>query len=511
MKQAFITIFAAALLVVGCHPENTPVSGITLTPPYVEITCGDTVHLKATATPEDASYTLEWSSSDNSVATVDEYGVITAVAAGKTVITATASGKSATCSVTVSPSTATEIILSDNEITIRKNETHQLVADVLPEEAVDKTITWSSSDPYAATVDESGLITGVAAGEAVITASIEDVQAECKVTVSGIDAESASIEPSSAELKVGETLNLTLNVLPEDADYTCSWSSSNESAATVDQNGTVTATSVGETTITADVQGIKATCTITVAAITANIGDWYYSDGTWSTELDPDKTPIGLVFWTGNPTSDDPALKRDHPDCTHGLVVALNGDEAYQLQPACNDFGMMIDDWQAESGLGLMSIKTGTGMEDNLNKAVGYNNTLVLEAFNNAPANSAWPVETMIRLAEYRTSVPAPQTSSDWYIPSVKELSLLCTGEYDENINDMTFDHYGEQFVDNRDFINTIMNALPEAQKLQAADYNSSSEMSVEQIFLLQFEDGNVAYGYKNWGENNRNRFILAF
>ena len=88
MKQAFITIFAAALLVVGCHPENTPVSGITLTPPYVEITCGDTVHLKATATPEDASYTLEWSSSDNSVATVDEYGVITAVAAGKTVITA---------------------------------------------------------------------------------------------------------------------------------------------------------------------------------------------------------------------------------------------------------------------------------------------------------------------------------------------------------------------------------------------------------------------------------------
>lgn len=118
--------------------------------------------------------------------------------------------------------------------TLRKTEIRResWTAGILPENTQDKTITWSSSDTETASVDENGLITGIAKGDAVITASIADIKAECMVHVT-------------------ETLTA------------------------------------------------------------ANVGDWYYSDGTWSTELDPSKTPVALVFWAGDPTAHDAALKND--------------------------------------------------------------------------------------------------------------------------------------------------------------------------------------------------------
>ena len=54
------------------------------------------------------------------------------------------------------------------------------------------------------------------------------------------------------------------------------------------------------------------------------IGDFYYSDGTWSTTLDKSKTPIAVVFYAGDPSADDEGLRAEHPECTHGLAIALN-------------------------------------------------------------------------------------------------------------------------------------------------------------------------------------------
>lgn len=434
MKQTFFSLFAAAMLITAsCTPEKIQVEGITVTPSSAELKCGDSLQLQALVTPDNADdKTVVWSSSDNSIATVGQNGMVTGLTAGETVITAEASGKSATCSITVMAITAESITLNETEVTVEKGETFQLLAEILPENTQDKTITWSSSDTETASVDENGLITGIAKGDAVITASIADIKAECMIHVT-------------------ETLTA------------------------------------------------------------ANVGDWYYSDGTWSTELDPSKTPVALVFWAGDPTAHDAALKNDHPDCTHGLAVALSGDEPYMFWPLYAGYGMMLDDYRLEKGMDLESTQGGTALEDNINKILGYNNTLVIETFNSDPANSKWPVETMTKLSEYRTSVPAPESSSNWYIPSIKELSLLCTGIYDENINDITWDHYGEQLVDNRDFLNTVLNAVPEAQKLQAEYYNSSTEITIGQIYQLNFYDGNCMWGYNDWSNGQRNRFVLAF
>ena len=143
----------------------------------------NTLQLAATAVPGTA--TVSWSSSDSTKATVSDNGLVTAVAAGSTNITATITvdGQTytATCAVTV---VEQSISLSDSTASIAANGTKQLTATVVPSGS---TVTWSSSDNAKATVSDSGLVTGVAAGDATITASMTvggaTKTATCAVTV----------------------------------------------------------------------------------------------------------------------------------------------------------------------------------------------------------------------------------------------------------------------------------------------------------------------------------------
>jgi hypothetical protein len=97
------------------------------------------------------------------------------------------------------------------------------------------------------------------------------------------------------------------------------------------------------------------------------------------------------------------------------------------------------------------TITSGYGLEDNLNRPMGYNNSKALEAFNAAEENAEWQVEAMQYVVDYRAEVPAPETSSDWYFGSSKEMSLLVSGEYGKNIWEI-----GESgtSVENRKLIN---------------------------------------------------------
>ena len=150
--------------------------------------------LTATVTPEDADDTsVTWSSSNPSVATVDNTGKVTAVApgTGPATITATAkdgSGVSASCEVTVEKKivTVSSITLSQTSATLTEGETLVLTATVTPEDADDKSISWSSSNPSVATVDNTGKVTAIAPGIATITATANDgsgVSASCVVEV----------------------------------------------------------------------------------------------------------------------------------------------------------------------------------------------------------------------------------------------------------------------------------------------------------------------------------------
>jgi hypothetical protein len=162
------------------------------------------------------------------------------------------------------PIYAEEVSIS-GESSVLVGETIELEAEVLPADADDITVTWSSSDTEVASVDSDGIVTGKKAGTAIITATANgskvagEVKATLEITVSAsvsvIYATDISID-GPTELKVGETAELTAEVLPEDAtDLTVTWSSSDEEIATVDEDGVVTAKSAGTVTITATANG----------------------------------------------------------------------------------------------------------------------------------------------------------------------------------------------------------------------------------------------------------------
>ncbi len=143
---------------------------------------GDELQLTAVIAPENVTdKTLVWSSSDEEVATVSADGKVTAVAPGQATVTAACGEVSGSIDLTVNPRPAESITLNQTEIQAVEGTTVQLVATVLPENATDKTVTWSSSDEAVATVDENGLVSILKAGEADITAACGSLTAVCHV------------------------------------------------------------------------------------------------------------------------------------------------------------------------------------------------------------------------------------------------------------------------------------------------------------------------------------------
>lgn len=172
--------------------EEVAVTEITLDQTSMELTAGAQGQLTATVTPENATdKTVTWASSDEKVATVAD-GKVTAVAEGKAQITASCGGKSAVCTVTVKAGenqdavSVTDLTLDQQELQLKVGGTAKLNAAVVPENADNQAIVWSSSDEKVATVDAQGNVTAVAAGTAVITAASEansQARKTCSVTV----------------------------------------------------------------------------------------------------------------------------------------------------------------------------------------------------------------------------------------------------------------------------------------------------------------------------------------
>ena len=254
---------------------NVPVTGVTVTGANTA-TAGDTVTLTATVTPADATdKSVTWSTSDAAVATVNANGVVTTKKAGKVTITATSNGdktKFGSIEITVSAATVpvtSVTVAGDAAMTVDGEQT--LTATVAPANATDKTVTWKSSDATVATVDANGKVVAKKAGEVTITATAGGVSGTLKITVSDkaptvIPVQSVTVT-GKQELVEGASTTLTATVAPADAtDKTVTWKSSDESVATVDKDGVVTAKKAGTVTITATAGGVSGTLHITVTA-----------------------------------------------------------------------------------------------------------------------------------------------------------------------------------------------------------------------------------------------------
>lgn len=168
-----------------------------------------------------------------------------------------------------------KVTISESSLSIKTGEEAKLTATVLPEDATNTTLVWTSGNPSVASVTE-GVVKGLSEGTSTITVSSEDgsKSASCLVSVSDYHAESVAIAPSGDQnLKKGESLQLSATVLPDNAvNKNVTWSSSASDVASVDQTGKVTALSGGETTITVSTVDGSKTASVKVSVIVACTG-----------------------------------------------------------------------------------------------------------------------------------------------------------------------------------------------------------------------------------------------
>lgn len=218
--------------------------------------------------------TVEWTSSDESVATVDATGMVVAVSAGEADITAsvTDSEMSAVCKVTVKVA-AKDITVPDN-LGVKLNDENETTveATVSPADATDVKVSYASTDEAVATVDKDGRVQVLQPGECdiVTTLTQEDKKVVEKKThiKAYYEVEGITLDKTEGILTAGNTVALNATVLPEEIadETTVTWTSSDEKVATVDENGKVTAIAAGEATITANAGEKSTTYKLTVQA-----------------------------------------------------------------------------------------------------------------------------------------------------------------------------------------------------------------------------------------------------
>lgn len=318
---AVVAAAAMALSLVGCGvkitniavPESATVEkGESITLPVVYGTDdAPAVTPETAATGESAAtdekvakaaekLTIEWTSSDESVATVDETGTVTAVAAGEANVTASVKDADIAASTHIKVVVTPTGVAAPESIDLVTNgeNTKDLDAKLVPADATDVKLAYESSDESVATVDETGKVTAVANGECTITTYVtaktedaeaselsavaveaadseetddsvatmpedlaamdsafgvvpEDLKAETKVTVT-TNVESVTLDKTEGVLTVGNTVTVTATVTPDTAtNASVTWTSSDEAIATVDSEGKITAVAPGTATITA--------------------------------------------------------------------------------------------------------------------------------------------------------------------------------------------------------------------------------------------------------------------
>ncbi|MBQ7877420.1 MAG: Ig-like domain-containing protein [Bacteroidales bacterium] len=397
--------------------EETAVEfDIDLSPTDLELPQDKTASLIATYTRFDgkpyAPADKSWWSSDESIAVVDDKGNVTAKYEGilgesecKTVtIYHSADWEQEEMIVKVVKALPEQVCFTSlpENCTMTHGEVFQLKAKVLPDKASQK-VTWRM-DAFVgdnARIDQAGNLTALLPGRTIVWAHASDsrasVMASVEINILPIPVESFTITGNSnLDIKVGDALYLETQILPSNASYkTITWSVSQEGVVSVNADGKVTALAAGEVVVNGTLSdGKSVSYNIKVSeASTLQVGDYYYSDGTVSSELDESKTVVGVVFSTQNPRLQDSGLPAS---CVNGLAVALE-DAAQNIK------------WQGSSGL------VSSDLSD-LEKYCGYSNTNILKKYNETAENN------IVNVVAYLPSEKPGANTSSWYVPSYAEL-----------------------------------------------------------------------------------------
>ena len=283
-----IWILSFCLLLTACSGvKNQQGSGgsasltaLSVTPSAVSIAVAATVSLHVTGTYSDGSTkdltpSVTWSSSDPNAASVSASGLATGVATGVVTVTARSGSLAGSATITVNSAgtNLTSIVLSPTNPSIPINTTQQLTATGTYGDGSSRdltaVVTWSSSTIANATVDVTGLVKGIAAGSATITATLGSVSQSSSVTITAPSITSISVTPEDVTLAIGIGQQFTASAIYSDGSIQdlvsgVTWASSTTSVATIDNNGLASILAAGTTTITATVGSFTDSTTITV-------------------------------------------------------------------------------------------------------------------------------------------------------------------------------------------------------------------------------------------------------
>jgi uncharacterized protein YjdB len=252
-----------------------PVGSIAIVPSSATVTTGQTVALAPAVKDANGLVVTDraivWSSNDDRIATVSTAGVVRGVAAGPAVISATSEGVTGTAAITVVNVAVASVAVLPTSANLQRGATAVLTAtvkDVTGSVATDRQVTWSTSNASVAGVSSTGVVTGNAIGTATITASSGGKSGNAAISVVPIPVGSVTVDPTTADLMVGQTIAITPTVRDANGtvvtDRLVTWSSGNTAVATVSSAGVVTAKSAGTATISTTSEGKSATVAVTV-------------------------------------------------------------------------------------------------------------------------------------------------------------------------------------------------------------------------------------------------------
>lgn len=254
--------------------KEKPVAAVILSPVQVSIETGQTRQLTAQVTDDQGNTltgrAITYTSDNTGVATVSSAGLVTGVAIGSARITATSEGKSGTADVTVTPVAVANVQISPPTADLIIGQSTTLAAvptdakgNVLP----GRSASWTSGAPSIASVSQTGVVTAVGVGNAVIFATVEGKTGSATVSVRRLAVTSVAVAPSSSNIGVGASVQLGATVRSGATiltDRVVGWSSSNEAVATVSSTGRVTGLKAGAVTITATSEGVSGTAFVAV-------------------------------------------------------------------------------------------------------------------------------------------------------------------------------------------------------------------------------------------------------
>lgn len=263
--------------------RQVPVATVTVSPPTAEVVSGGTVQLSASVRDGNGAELpgrlVGWSSSDDATAAVSSTGLVSGLKAGTVTITASSEGRSGTATVTVTPpapAPVATVTVTPSTATVTVGQTTTLQARTLDgngTELTGRAISWSSDNPGVANVSQSGVVTGVAPGNATITATSEGKTGTAAITVNApapAPVASVTVSPQTVNLTTGGTQQISVTLRDaqgnELSGRTVSWQTGNPAVATVSQGGLITAAGPGNTTVTATSEGQTGTVTVNVAA-----------------------------------------------------------------------------------------------------------------------------------------------------------------------------------------------------------------------------------------------------